>query len=91
MGTHNDTTIKLDETIKGLKTDSESVSLSLESQQSLIKKCCDKIENLETKTPDILDIEKNYRFKRRFIILSILAGLSLVVSAVNLCLDVFFK
>lgn len=91
LGASNDDTSKLDEAIKGLKTYSESVSLSLNSQQSLIKKCCDKIENFETKTPDILDIEKNYRFKRRFIILSILAGLSLVVSAVNLCLDVFFK
>lgn len=91
LGKCNDSTSKLDEIIAGLKKESTSASLSLESQQSLLKKCCEKIENIETKTPDILDIEKNYRFKRRFIILSILAGLSLVVSTVNLCLDVFCK
>lgn len=91
LGTSNDDTIKslmLDETAEESKKKLDSIALLLESQPSLIQKCCEKVDDLESKMTNEFKIETSLKLKIMLTIISILTGLSFLISAINLCLEV---
>lgn len=81
----------LDESFDEIKKYIDKVSLSLESQQSLQKKIIDKVDSLESNITEISKDNKKTKFNKVFVVVSILAGLSFLVSTLNLCLEVLCK